>query len=124
MTKTMKYVAHLDANAPFGYKHDLNGADFSKSHKNPDSNLARVVNYLRFDCVTPVSRSNILSNVFNLPKSMHAGWGTQIFSGMVKAGMIEKYGRGNAVRYGEGRNVIHVTKVRSQVKGRIISDAR
>lgn len=119
MTKTTKYIAHLDANAPFGYKHERNGADFSKSHDNPDSNLARVVNYVRFDCVTPVSRSNILSNVFNLPASMHSGWGTQIFSGM-----LEKVGRGNATRYIEGRNAIHVTKVRSKVTGRIIKDAR
>lgn len=119
-----KYIAHLDPAAPFGYKHSRNGADFSKAHTNPDSNLARVVNYVRFDCVTPVSRSNILSNVFNLPASMHAGWGTQMFSGMVKSGMLEKVGRGNATRYIEGKNAVHVTKIRSKVTGRIISDAR
>jgi len=55
---------------------------------------------------------------------MHSGWGTQIFSGMVKSGMLEKVGRGNATRYIEGRNAIHVTKVRSKVTGRIIKVAR
>ena len=121
MTKTTKYIAHLDVTAPFGYKHDRNGLDFSKSIHNPDSNLARVINYLRA-CDVPVTRKNILFSVFGVHNNR--SWGTLLFSLMVKTGMIEKYYGGNAVRYAEGRNAHKVTRVKSMVKGRIISDAR
>jgi len=102
MTKNTVYHPHLNVNAPFGYKHEGNGLDFSRSIHNPDSNLVKVVQYVR-SCETPVSRRNILAQVFGIRGARVSGWGTLLFSGMIKAGFLEKYGRGNAVRYGEGR---------------------
>lgn len=101
MTKKT-YIAHLNASAPFGYKHEGNGTDFSRSVKDRNSNLCKVVRYVRDNCVTPVSRANILYTVLGVksPKGQY----TLLFSGMIKAGFLEKVGRGNATRYIEGRN--------------------
>jgi len=106
MTKNYVYrgAPFADPTTPFNYKH-RNGLDFSKSINDPGSRLARVIRYLRSSPV-PVSRKTILRDVFGIKVNgdKNRSWSTQFFSGMVYAGMIEKYGRGNATKYGEGKN--------------------
>ena len=98
-----------DKGGPFGYKNVRDGLDFSRSVTNRNSRLVRVVQFVRDDCVTPVSRHNIIGNVFgriNHTDSRHKGrsWASGFFAALVKAGFLEKVGRGSQVRYIEGRN--------------------
>lgn len=86
---------------PFGWKYG-NGTDFSRSVTNPNSRLSRIVRYVR-SCETPVSKRAILREVCNVSGDRAIGWGTLIFTGMIKTGFLEKVGAGSNVRYIEGR---------------------
>lgn len=107
MTKnTTKYDRHLDVTALFGYRNRADGSDFSRSIYDRTSRLYKIIHYLR-GVDTPVSRRNLLGQLNgNRNRSSHAIF----FAGMVKAGFVEKVGRGSRVRYIEGKNSTYVVR--------------
>lgn len=110
MSKYPYFPGNMNPTAPFGFKNYYNGLDFSRSIDNPNSRLVRVVRFVRM-CETPVFRSTILNNVFADRKSRNRGWGSIFFAGAVKAGFLDKVGRGNRTRYIEGRNATLIKDV-------------
>lgn len=85
-------------NEPYGFqKH--NGLNFVRSVKNPNSRLAKVIEYLRI--CGPSSRRAIAVNALGMSDTVASprGWNAYVFSGAVTAGFIEKVRSGRRVFY-------------------------
>ena len=116
----LKRQKEKKARAPFG-KWESNGLNFSKSLTNPNSRLARVVNFIR-EKGTPQTRHTLNVLVFGLyprpdgylnPKTKQRvtrGWGAYLFSLAVKTNILKKTRKGNEWYYSLGKNATRVVK--------------
>jgi hypothetical protein len=90
----------MTKNTPFGIRM-FNGLTLGKSVTNPNSRLAKMVNYIREN--GPSTREDLGRGALGFRFSVWArNWNSYAFSGAVQAGFLTRYRVGQKVYYNLG----------------------